>query len=474
MRDIKWHTIAAMLSMFGFLKDFRPSDPFIVQFLNSSWHNLTKEQITQDLFPVGTYSYGTQLVFTFLITDYFRYKPLIILAGIAGILHWGLFIWGPSIFWLQVAQVLYGTFKAADVAFWSYIYARVEKCRYQKITSYTKSASLLGKFGAAVGSQILLAYGVVDYRDLFLISFAVQCCTTTIAIFLPSAPKSVYFNRAPPEKSDSPDQSTDSPEKPPRTSVSSEGTESPTDPPVEHLGPLQLLWFHVRAAYSNFTVLRYSIWSALASCIYYQTMQYVQVLWSTVAGVRTRDLQYNGAVEAVLTMCGALITFSAGFVPSRALKVPNSLVGLGWITLLQGGILLGAALGHNLWICYGAHIGYSVLHSFVMTLLSAEIAKNICRDSFGLVFGINAAVGSILQIIFTLILVDGAKLFHRDIIGQFMVYSGVLGVLGVLFCVFAIVELRGVWRRLFSTFLWKISGKEKSKLNGTVCSVPGV
>lgn len=167
-----WCRAAIVLSLFGFLKDFRPSDPFVVQFLNGPWHNISAEQINQQVFPVGTYSYGIQLVITFLITDYFRYKPLIILSGLAGIAYWVLFIGTNALPWLQVAEVFYGTYKAADVAFWSYIYARVDKCYYQKITSYTKSSSHFGKFIGAVVAQALLFYGLVDYLDLNYVSLA--------------------------------------------------------------------------------------------------------------------------------------------------------------------------------------------------------------------------------------------------------------------------------------------------------------
>lgn len=166
----KWRSIALVLSLFGFLKDFRPSDPFVVQFLNGPWHNVSAEQINQQVFPVGTYSYGVQLVITFLVTDYFRYKPLIILSALAGIVYYVLFIWTKALAWLQLAEVFYGTYKAADVAFWSYIYARVDRSCYQRITSYTKSSSQVGKFVAAVGSQVLLFYGLVDYLDLNYVS----------------------------------------------------------------------------------------------------------------------------------------------------------------------------------------------------------------------------------------------------------------------------------------------------------------
>ncbi|XP_062711743.1 thiamine transporter 1-like [Aedes albopictus] len=452
----QWGKIAIVLSVFGFLKDFRPSDPFVVQFLNGSWHNISAEQINQQVFPVGTYSYGIQLVITFLITDYFRYKPLIILSGLAGVGYWGLFVWTKDLPWLQLAEVFYGTYKSADVAFWSYIYARVDRSCYQKITSYTKSSSQLGKFVGAVGAQVLLFYGLVDYLDLNYVSLAVQLCTTAFALFLPAAPKSIYFNRStkpiPSENNNVPADPTPPPVPLPITD----------DKAIAKLTALELLWFHAKSAYSNFTVLRFSIWYAVASCIYYQTVLYVQVLWKTISNRATTDvIHWNGAVEAVLTISGAAITFFAGFVPAKLLHVPNALLGLSMISFMQGGVLLISGLTRNLWVAYGAHIGYCILHAFTITLLSSEIAKNICRDSFGLVFGINAMIGSVLQCLLTVVVVHCST-----IKGQFVVYAGVCAGMGVLYCVFLLVELKKWWKIVFYMIKTKFSPQKKIDLDG--------
>ncbi|XP_055599714.1 thiamine transporter 1-like [Uranotaenia lowii] len=451
--DDTWRSQAIVLSVFGFLRDFRPSDPFMVQFLTGKWHNLTSQEVNQDIFPVGTYSYGTQLVITFLITDYFRYKPLLVLAGIAGMLHWATMIWCTGIRWLQLSEVFYGTLKAADVAFWSYIYARVDRSRYQKITSYTKSSSMVGKFVAAVGSQALLFYGLVDYLDLNYVTMGVQVGITVIALCLPAAPKSIYFNRR--GSSETTGEST--------VTTTAESADDVVDPPKpKDLSALELLWFHVKTAYTNCTVLRYSIWYALSSCVYYQTVLYVQVLWRTIGSAEA--VHWNGAVEGLLTLCGAVITFSAGYVPSKALKLRNSLAALSWISFAQGGILLAAGSARSIWVAYGCHILYSILHSFTMTLLSSEIAKHICRDSFGLIFGINATVGSLLQMLLTIVAVDGAGLFRITINWQFALYGAVCWSLGVLFCVFWMIELKSWWRCVFFVLKSKLGSKQTLKV----------
>ncbi|XP_058835349.1 thiamine transporter 1-like [Topomyia yanbarensis] len=453
----QWRRIAAVLSIFAFIKDFRPSDPFVVQFLNGPWHNITTQDINQQVFPVGTYSYGAQLVVTFLITDYFRYKPLIVLSSLAGLVYWALFIWTSQLRCLQLAEVFYGTYKAADVAFWSYIYVRVERCHYQKITCYTKSAAMAGKFVAAVGSQALLVYGVVNFLDLNYISLAVQTCTATIALLLPAAPRSIYFNRTSPEQRPA-DQTC--PDSIPQTTKVSTTLTIP-----ERLSALQLLWFHVKSAYSNFTVLRYSIWHALASCVYYQTVVYNQVLWRTIGEPAHDMIHWNGAVEAITTICAAGITFSAGFIPSKTLQTRFTLAGLVWILFAQAGSLLVAATTSSMWIAYGAHIFFSVLYSSTSSLLSAQIAQHIFRDSFGLVFGINAAVGSLLQIVLTLAVVDGAGLFQTNIFSQFVVYSCICVAMGALFGGFLLMELGKQWWKCLITL---VTDRKRVKLKVTI------
>jgi thiamine transporter 2/3 len=59
-------------------------------------------QVNQDIFPIGTYSYLAELVVVFLVTDFLRYKPIIILDGIFGILTWSLLIGGKDILTMQV------------------------------------------------------------------------------------------------------------------------------------------------------------------------------------------------------------------------------------------------------------------------------------------------------------------------------------------------------------------------------------
>lgn len=63
--------ISLVLCVFGLLKDFRPSESFITDFL-TDFKNVTAVEVNQEIYPVGTYSYLLQLVVVFLITDFLR------------------------------------------------------------------------------------------------------------------------------------------------------------------------------------------------------------------------------------------------------------------------------------------------------------------------------------------------------------------------------------------------------------------
>lgn len=70
----EWIKISLMLCSFGFFREMRPNEPFVIEFLsNGVWRNITSEQINREIYPFGTYSYLIQLCVVFLITDILRF-----------------------------------------------------------------------------------------------------------------------------------------------------------------------------------------------------------------------------------------------------------------------------------------------------------------------------------------------------------------------------------------------------------------
>ncbi|XP_049530053.1 thiamine transporter 1-like [Anopheles darlingi] len=477
----EWLKISLLLCTFGFLKEIRPSEPFIVNYLEGPWRNFTITEITQEAFPIGTYSYLAQLAVIFLVTDLLRYKPIIIVNGIAGIIVWSMLTWTTTLTGLKVLELFYGTYCAAEVAYYSYIYAKVDREHYQKVTSHTRAAIYSGRFLAASLAQLLVHFEAMDYRQLNYLSLAGQISATIWALFLPSVKTSMYFHRRSPitlAASEPPSSSAvgvngshsgfngqplsvDPWQSSNGSSIengtanhqavikddrsidedvdSSEGGHQQRNRCEQLRGAFVLLWSHFRTSFTNRSVLQWSIWYALAMAGYIQITAYVQALWQSIDV--TQPAIWNGAVEAALTLLGAIVSLLAGYLHSGFLKPRTSLMALALLSLAAGGAMLLATKTTDLIVSYVAYLVFGVLYAFAITVVSAEIAKNIADDCFGLVFGFNTLVALSIQTLLTVSVTDAEGWFALDVFGQFTVFSYYFVAIAIVYTTFLLLEV---------------------------------
>lgn len=66
-----WLKISILLCIFGFFREFRPHEPFAVEFFVKE-RNISIETLTNHFFPIGTYLCMLQLIVIFLITDFLK------------------------------------------------------------------------------------------------------------------------------------------------------------------------------------------------------------------------------------------------------------------------------------------------------------------------------------------------------------------------------------------------------------------
>lgn len=109
-----------------------------------------------------------------------RYKPIILFSAFIGMLLFGLMSWTTSKDAVQFVQLSYGTFMACEIAYYTYIYANVERSKYQLVTGHTRSAILGGRFIGATLAQLLVSFGLINYKELNYISFG---CKTYFILF---------------------------------------------------------------------------------------------------------------------------------------------------------------------------------------------------------------------------------------------------------------------------------------------------
>lgn len=105
---------------------------------------------------------------------FFRYKPIIVLSAICGIIVFSALLWIDDWLGIYIAQITYGLFMACEVAYYTYIYAKVKRDKYQQVTGHTRSAILAGRFIGSVIAQILVSLNLMNYRDLNYLSLACE------------------------------------------------------------------------------------------------------------------------------------------------------------------------------------------------------------------------------------------------------------------------------------------------------------
>lgn len=155
---------------------------------------------------------------------------------------------------------------ATEVAYYTYIYAKVDKKHYLKVTSHTRAAILSGRFVASALGQVLVTTETMDYRQLNFITFGAQIASTLWALCLPNVETSLYFHRN-------------------TNPVDGLITDADAKEKVQKNRFQQaflLLWSQFRSAYSNTNILVWSLWYAVGMCGYLQVISYIQVLWTNI------------------------------------------------------------------------------------------------------------------------------------------------------------------------------------------------
>lgn len=250
-------------------------------------------------------------------------------------------------------QVAYGIATATEIAYYSYVYAVVSIDHFKKVTSYVRAIRLLGQAMAGIVGQILISAQLTGYLELNYISFASVSVACVFAIFLPNTFDCVWcFSKPPPPMS--------------RRLLSHEDTDCCVSLTRVFWRAVVKRWRDFAKFYCNLSLLKWSIWWALATCGVLQVGNYVQSLWKEVGGASERTHIYNGVVESVATLCSAGAAFLLSF-----LKVNWPVWGevtISVLSLLDSAMLLFASQATALWGVYICHILYRTTYAFLITI----------------------------------------------------------------------------------------------------------
>lgn len=193
---------------------------------------------------------------------------------------------------------------------------------------------------------------------------------------------------------------------------------------------------HFISAYTNKTVILWSIFYSISFCLFFQIFAYIQVLWLNIED----NASWNATVDALFTFSGAIFALLAGKIQISFLKrqTPTFLV-LIIMSILQGVIIILAANSSTLFQCYLMFILFGIIYSFSITITATKIAENLSEDSYGLVFGFNTFVALVIQTALTLSVVSNG--FMLSVEGQYIVYGCIYFVIGGLYAVKLVFDL---------------------------------
>ena len=339
-----WIKATLLICSYGFFKEMKPSEPFMTPYLKAPPKNLTEEQLDNQIYPVWTYSYLVTLFVVFLITDLLRYKPIIITEGLAYLATRILLFWASGVLAMQFMQFAYGVADGAEVAYYSFIYAVVDREHYQIVTSYTRAAALLGRMLSGVIGQLLISLKVTDYLALNYISLGSVLISCILTLLLPSASGNVFVSRA----------ETDSTVEQHQNGCFSSWKTT-----------MYTMFQDFKLCYSDKELLRWSLWWAFATCGEFQDENFVQNLWDIIYPAHKHKI-YNGAVTAISHLTGSLVAISLAYV-----KINWSLCGelcLGLVSVADAFFLFFTARTSSIWIAYLMYILFRTAYTFLITI----------------------------------------------------------------------------------------------------------
>lgn len=200
---------------------------------------------------------------------------------------------------------------------------------------------------------------------------------------------------------------------------------------------LRILFEDFLMCYRCPPLLAWSLWWALATCGYFQVINYTQVLWEKARPSQDYDI-YNGYVETLSTLLGALAALLVGYLP-MCWAVWGELT-LCLLSLLMTMCIFGMDLVENIWGCYSLYVLFRATYMLLITVATFQIATSLNMQRYALVFGVNTFMALLLQSLLTLVVVDSAGL-GLDIYTQFLIYGGYFAFISVVFLVAGLYKL---------------------------------
>uniref|UniRef100_A0A914L7V7 Reduced folate carrier n=1 Tax=Meloidogyne incognita TaxID=6306 RepID=A0A914L7V7_MELIC len=444
--------LPALLCFYSLVKEIKVGEPYLFKY-QTEYLNLTADQITGVIYPYTPYAYMTALVPIFLFTDLFLYKPTMFVEIIGQIVFRSTLVFGGSVISQIIGQISYGIASASEIAFFSYIYARLEKEQFRSLTSWTRAGTMAGRTTGYLFAQFLVLSHLRDLRTLNIIALIMPCFVLIICFILPRVHWKVMVTRMLEAKSNKI-----------HNINSSEKKYIP-------LNYRQYLHFRTRRLHSEFIkiysvghIRKWSVWWAMTTCMSLQVALFSQTLWGEVQKGENGQNPFNGFAEATYTATATLAILALNAFPLDWDKWGE--IALVLISSIDALMLIIYANTESIWIMYLCYIGYRSLYQVMITIAQWNIAKKMLCESYGLVFGVNSFIALCLQSLLTLVVTD-ERGFGLNVRQQYLIYGFMHFVIALIFLLSVIFTVVGYcYRKCISKRTSKISSSNISNTFG--------
>lgn len=245
-------------------------------------------------------------------------------------------------------QVAYGISAITiEVAYFTYMYANIERKDCKVVTSYTHSAIHFGQFLSGVVGQILVSFKVLGLDQINYLSLGGAVASFMIALFIPKVFRDYVSTALETLEKKKPlvedKEKAESIQKPQNREIASDVKETDETKPKENkLNPEKnhkgidyrryilgekskfhkwkecpkLAKENLIYAYGNWRIIKWSVWWVMAYGLYIQVDLYIESLWKEIEH-HSHQKVFNGAVHAshaiiskkVRNMLGILLFF---------------------------------------------------------------------------------------------------------------------------------------------------------------------
>ena len=170
------YVLLGLVAFFAGLIAFKPSEPFLVAFL-TCLKGLTRDQVTDDVYPVWTYSYLGLLPLLSVLAEVAGYRQVVLL-GVLGRVATLLVLLLPfsycSVALMQLTQATIAAGFAAHPALTAILFRTLPAHAYARATGFTAAAGVVAEVTSSLLGQLMLEGGA-PLASLFVVSLASTC-----------------------------------------------------------------------------------------------------------------------------------------------------------------------------------------------------------------------------------------------------------------------------------------------------------